>query len=344
MELSQQACGLKPPDGVVLFAPMSSFLPKFTARLLLLSLALFQSAHAAPEEKPLRQADPTVFFFDGTYYLYGTGHAGQGFQVYTSRDLQNWTGPRGKRGGFALRKGDAYGQDGFWAPQVFRHRGKFHMAYTADEQIAIATSDSPLGPFTQKTPGKISGTGKQIDPFVFFDDNGKTYLYHVRLNAGNKLYVAEMKSDLSDIKPETLRPCLEPDQPWENTQHSNWPVMEGPTVIKHAGRYYLFYSANDFRSPDYAVGYAVATTPLGPWEKPARQPLISRHLIGANGPGHGDLFKDARGTWRYVFHVHASQTAVSPRRTALVTVRFAKDATGQETPLLVENSLVYLTH
>ena len=326
----------------VIFIHMHFIFSKYVSWfVLLLGMAVVHAVHAASTGRPLLQADPTVFFFEGTYYLYGTDKAGQGFEVYTSKDLQRWAGPQGKRDGFALRKGESFGQRGFWAPQVFYHRGKFYMAYTADEQIALATSDSPLGPFTQNTPRKISGDTRQIDPFVFFDDDGKIYLYHVRLDEGNKLYVAEMRSDLSDIKPKTLRPCLKLDQQWEDTGRARWPVMEGPTVIKHGKHYYLFYSANDFRSPDYAVGYAVAPTALGPWKKPSRQPLLSRHVIDASGPGHGDLFKDAQGAWRYVFHVHASPVVAQPRRTAMVTIRFVRDS-GREAPQLVENSLVYL--
>ena len=99
-------------------------------------------------------ADPTIFSEDGTYYLYGTG-AKDGFQVYTSKDLKTWEGPKGATGGYALKKGDAFGTQGFWAPQVFRHKGKYYMAYTADEQIAIASSDSPLGPFRQQKIAKL---------------------------------------------------------------------------------------------------------------------------------------------------------------------------------------------
>lgn len=82
------------------------------------------------------------------------------------------------------------------------------MAYTANEYIAIATAKSPLGPFTQTEKVKLPTDTHQIDPFVFFDDDGKTYLYHVRLEHGNRIYVAEMNKDLRSIKKETLTPCI----------------------------------------------------------------------------------------------------------------------------------------
>lgn len=64
-------------------------------------------------------ADPTIFFHKGTYYLYGTGAVNKGFLVYTSRDRKVWEGPKGVKDGFALREEDAFGDRGFWAPQVF---------------------------------------------------------------------------------------------------------------------------------------------------------------------------------------------------------------------------------
>lgn len=141
-------------------------------------------------------ADPTIFKDNGIYYLYGTDSK-DGIWVYQSPDLKNWTGPVGKHNGHALLRGDSYGTQGFWAPQVFKHNGRYYMAYTANEHIAIAESDSPLGPFTQKQFKAVSGEGKQIDPYIFEDTNGNLYLYHVRLENGNRIFVARLNSDLS---------------------------------------------------------------------------------------------------------------------------------------------------
>lgn len=267
-------------------------------------------------------ADPTVFQHNGTYYLYGTKEnpnvTGDGFLVYTSSNLKDWAGPAGAHNGFAFKKGDGYGDTGFWAPQVFGYNGSFYMAYTANEHIAIAKSNSPLGPFTN-AGSPVPSDGKQIDPFVFFD-NGKVYLYHVRLDNGNRIFVAEMESDLSAIKPETLTECINATKPWENTEDSAWGVTEGPTVLKEGSTYYLVYSANDFRNKDYAVGYATASSPYGPWSKENNSPFISRQLLGYPGTGHGDVFYDAAGGMNYVFHTHFSNGQVSPRKTAIVPV------------------------
>jgi beta-xylosidase len=268
-------------------------------------------------------ADPAIFPSGGKFYLYGTveGNANHGFKAYTSTNLKEWK-PAGNDSGYVLRKTDAFGTKGFWAPQVFAYNNKFYMAYVANENIAIAESSSPEGPFMQHTKTPLAAPVKQIDPFVFMDDDGRKYLYHVRLTGGNRIFVAEMTDDLTAIRPETLRECITATEDWENTARANWPVAEGPTVFKHKGTYYLVYTANDFRNPDYAVGYATSTSPLGPWKKYSGNPIISRKILGDNGTGHGDLFRKGKELY-YVFHTHHSADKVGPRKTALLKIRLA---------------------
>ncbi len=274
----------------------------------------------AQAKKAIALADPTIFHDDGQYYLYGTGGR-DGILVYQSADLEHWSVPEAAEDGYALHKKGAFGESGFWAPQVIKHQGKYKMLYTANEQIAIAESASPTGPFKQQEQRHLSGTSRQIDPFIFFDD-GKAYLYFVRLDKGNRLYVAEMNEDLSDIRLETMKECLHAESPWEDTQQVEWPVVEGPTVVKRDGLYYLFYSANDYRNPDYAVGYAVSEHPKGPWKRNAENPLISRQTVGLAGSGHGDLFEDAAGRLWYVFHSHQSEQDVHPRKTVMIQLEY----------------------
>lgn len=299
-----------------------------------LSMSTFfidQHAFANPYKKELNDtlylADPTIFLDKGIYYLYGTS-GDEGFLVYSSSDLKNWTKPTGKNKGFALKKGDSFGNRGFWAPQVFKRGKTYFMAYTADEQIAIAHSNSPVGPFVQEEIKAISGTGKQIDPFVFTDTDGKNYLYHVKLDHGNRIFVAQLKDDFSDAIAETTKFCLSGTVSWENTAKTDWPVTEGPTVIKKDNLYYLFYSANDFRNPDYAVGYATSTSATGPWIKYQGNPVISKKLLKINGTGHGDFFMDKNDALQYVFHTHHSNYKVSPRATAIIKAAFVKEKNG----------------
>lgn len=291
----------------------------------------------------IRLADPTIFYHESVYYLYGTSgtDSNHGFEVYVSKDLKSWK-RSGSNGGFALRKGDSFGDKGFWAPQVFAHGGVFYMAYTANEQLAIATADSPLGPFTQAQKSHLPALGKEIDPYVFIDSDGKKYLYHVRLAEGNRLYVAELKDDFSGIKAETLTYCLHAEEPWENTANADWTVSEGPAIIKHKGLYYFIYSANDFRNPDYAIGYAVAKSPLGPWTKSPSNPIFDRNDAKINGTGHGDFFTSADGRLQYVLHTHDSDSKVAPRKTALLELEFVPGTDGLDELRVMSDSFRFL--
>ena len=290
-------------------------------------------------------ADPTITCFEGTYYLYGTEKSPQqGIPALASTDLQTWH-PVGCMEGYALKKGgDTYGDKGFWAPQVLYRNGRYYMVYTANEHIAIAESNAPQGPFVQKNVQSIDADTRQIDPYLFVDTDGKMYLYHVRLFKGNTIWVAEFKEDMGGIKEETLKQCVTATEHWEDTQsYPSAPVIEGPTVIKRGKYYYLFYSANHFMSPDYAVGYAYSESPYGPWRKAGNNPIINKYDVGINGPGHGDLFVDKDNNYKYVFHSHADNTKVNNRRTWTVDVLFSTcDGNGPEIITIDSHSLVPL--
>lgn len=278
------------------------------------------------KEEQIAFADPTIVRQGANYYLTGTTNTiPQGFSMLVSKDLKNWTST-----GPLLTEGpQVYGNKGFWAPQLYLNGKTWQLAYTANEQVAVAESSSLTGPFTQKQVKPVDASEKNIDPFIFTDDDGKTYLYHVRFNNGNYLWVAAYDKNTMSIDPSTLKQCLGNTEAWENTpDYPAAPIMEGPTVIKHKGKYYLFYSANHFMSRDYAVGYAVADSPMGPWHKPANNRIIHRSIVGENGSGHGDVFADKKGNMFYVYHVHNSNHAVSPRLTRIVPLHFIPSNDG----------------
>lgn len=297
-------------------------------RLILIScniLWLCISIHSQKiTDKNIFLADPTIFHYGKMYYLYGTGGGNKddGFKVFTSTDLKDW-----KDNGYVLKGGESYGTKGFWAPQVFYYDNKFYIIYTANEHIAIASANSPLGPFKQDSIKPVSSSVRMIDPFVFFD-HGKIYLYHVRLDKGNRIFVAEMNKDMRTVKESTLHECIHADQPWEDKAGSKWKVTEGPTVQHYKQWYYLIYSANDFRNIHYAVGYAISKSPTGPWEKFTGNPMLSKANTGINGTGHGDIFVNEKDhQLYYVFHTHFSNEKVSPRKTAIIKLAFKNTPT-----------------
>ena len=264
-------------------------------------------------------ADPSIFEDNGKYYLYGTTSGGidstdTGLKVYLSDDLKKW-----EYKGYALKKGNAFGNKGFWAPQVFKNDSLYYMFYVANEKIGIAFSKSPLGPFKNKNKRYFKANHRQIDPFVFVDKN-KYYLYHVRkIIDDNEIFVAELQNDFNGINEETLTKCLSSDLPWENNDDDDFKSVQGPSVFKIDRTYYMLYSANNFKNSNYAVGYATSSSPLGPWNKSKKNPLINFKNIHQMGSGHGDIFfYKTKKNLKYVLHTHNSNTKVRPRKTGIV--------------------------
>ncbi|MDD4514091.1 glycoside hydrolase family 43 protein [Massilibacteroides sp.] len=255
-------------------------------------------------------ADPYILLHDNVYYSYGTA-VGNGFDVYSSNDLEHWV----RASSLSLSHTNSYGEKFFWAPEVYyvEKEKKFYMFYSAEEHICVATSDSPLGPFIQDEKKPIREE-KSIDTSVFFDDNGKAYLYFVRFNDGNVIWCAELKDNLKEIKEETLTECFRAEEPWELILPK---VVEGPSIFKQDGVYYMLYSANGYTSQDYAVGFATSDSPYGPWVKYEGNPVLHKYAE-LEGVGHGAPFYDKDGKMHYIFHAHNSSTEVQPRTSFIV--------------------------
>jgi hypothetical protein len=76
-------------------------------------------------------------------------------------------------------------------------------------------------------------------------------------------------------------PVLRNDQAWEGH------LIEGPFVTRQKDRYWMFYAGNDFASPAYGIGVAVADHPLGPYVKQTEPLLKSTREWTA--PGHASV-------------------------------------------------------
>lgn len=263
-------------------------------------------------------ADPFIMLYDNVYYAYGT-NSDNGIEVYTSDDLKVWK----KEPQLALNKKDSWADRWFWAPEVYyiKEKNKFFMYYSADEHICVATGDSPLGPFVQSVQKPMLEDEKCIDNTLFIDDDGKPYMYFDRFNDGLNIWVAELESDLETIKKETLTKCINVSQPWEEI----WPrVNEGAFITKHKGLYYLTYSANSYESPFYGIGYATSSSPMGPWTKYDKNPILQKpdSLVGV---GHSAMFTDKAGQLKIVFHAHRSPESIHPRDMYISDVTFTND-------------------
>jgi beta-xylosidase len=231
-------------------------------------------------------ADPAVIFHEGTYYLYATGEVDgdNGYRAYSSKDLVRW-----QRGPVVFRPGPRH----VWAPDIWRdpESGRFFLYYTVNKTVGVADADGPLGPFTIRR----QLFDEAIDAHLFRDDDGRLYLYYVQL-PGFRIKVQPMANPIEPLgQPQVM---LQPLSDWETRDGH---VTEGPWMIKHQNRYYLLYSGSGANTPDYAVGYATADSPLGPFVRAEHNPILQRGP-GLFGPGHGCAIRDSAGQWWFVYH------------------------------------------
>jgi hypothetical protein len=106
-------------------------------------------------------------------------------------------------------------------------------------------------------------------------------------------------------------------QAWENADVNDYALTGGQnkdrrweegsstleTHFNGGTRYYLTYSANNWQTPQYGVGYAVSDNPLGPFHKSPTNPIFKANpAIGEWSPGHGSFAWSPDGTQLYYVH------------------------------------------
>jgi arabinoxylan arabinofuranohydrolase len=231
------------------------------------------SQDAAPGSNPIIRdkftADPAPMV-DGERLYLNVGHDEaqrdemfnmKEWLVYSTTDMRHWTdhGPIMKMSDFKWAKKDA------WAAQAIRKNGRywFYAAVEHDQThpgkaIAVAVSDKPTGPFVdakgsalitnQMTP-KGTHSWEDIDPTVFTDDDGTTWIAW-----GNRqAYIAKLKSNMIEL-----------DGPIREITPPHF--EEGPWLHKRGKFYYLTYASLDRATHrDERISYATATSLDGPW-------------------------------------------------------------------------------
>ncbi|MDB4532744.1 family 43 glycosylhydrolase [bacterium] len=272
-------------------------------------------------------ADPVILRHDGIYYAYCTHSPDSpdmvhGIRLHVSKDLVHW-----KDQGYVLKKEDSWGDSRFWAPDIVERDGRFYLYYAADTRICVASADSPTGPFRQQYQRPMTPDSIRIDAHVFQDVDGQNYIYYVDFNRGNQIWGGRLNEDMISVDADSLRRMIVPDQAWERHRGN---IVEGPEILKRNGVYYLTYSGSHFESPEYAVGYATSDSPLGPWEKHDRNPIM-KSTSYAHGTAHHCFTYSPDGSELFiVYHRHHSLTQTEPRQLSIDRAMFVRQKNGPD--------------
>lgn len=259
--------------------------------------------------------DPYVLLYQGTYYLYGTRSAtcwgpADGFDCYTSGDLEEWDGPFE-----VFHRPDGFFADrNYWAPECYFHQGKFYLIATLASEdrkkgVYALASDSPLGPFRPVNDRPLTPEGWTcIDGSLYWDGEGVPWLlfsHSFEDVPDGDLCAVPLEENLGRAAGEPLLLFRAADAPWavpipfakeEFGLEGNVYFSDGPCVHRmESGALAILWSSWSDRG--YAVGVAVSPNGgiRGPWEH-------QREKLFPEDGGHGMLFRAKDGRLLYTLH------------------------------------------
>jgi hypothetical protein len=251
---------------------------------------------------PFDFPDPDVIAVGSTFFGYATNSVGGSIQIIESNDLTHWAAV-----GDALPSLPGWAApSATWAPAVTQFGAKFLLYYTAkvaatgQQCISVATASQPEGPFVDTSTAPMEcqmALGGSIDPSPFVDNNGTPYLeWKSQGPVGSGLWSQQLNPKGTGFA-FASRPyqTLLPDYAWQAG------TVEAPDMVTAGGRYFLFYSGNNWNTASYAVGVATCAGPVGPCSDSSPTPILASG-DGVAGPGGESVFADGSGSYWIAFH------------------------------------------
>jgi hypothetical protein len=229
-----------------------------------------------------------------------------------------------------------------WAPDANEKDGVYYLFFPAKDKegifrIGVATSNSPVGPFTAQ-PSAIKGSFS-IDPAVFKDEDGSYYMYFGGIWGGQlqRWRTGEFKSEHPESPfafiPSENEPALcakaakltndllefaETPADLVILNENGNPLLQGDTdrrffeaswMHKHNGKYYFSYSTGD----THFICYAIADNPYGPFTYGGR---ILNPVVGWTSHHSICEFKDK---WYLFYHDSSLSKGVTHLRSVKIT-------------------------
>ncbi len=293
-------------------------------------------------------ADPSAHVFNGRIY------------IYPSHDIESNTPQDDEGGHFDMKDYHILSMDSvggkvtdhgvaldikdvpwagrqMWAPDAAFKNGKYYLYFPVKDKkdvfhIGVATGTAPEGPFKAE-PNFIKGS-YSIDPAVFTDADGKSYMYFGGIWGGQLQRWSQGKYDSTgsktDLKKDSLAAIgprvalmskdmlsfsgpvkeikiLDPEgKPLLGGDHDRR-FFEASWMHKYNGKYYFSYSTGD----THFIAYATGTSPTGPF---TYQGVILNPVVGWTN--HHSIV-EIKGKWYLFYH----DSVLSEDRTHLRTVK-----------------------
>ncbi|WP_316824646.1 glycoside hydrolase family 43 protein [Pedobacter miscanthi] len=259
-------------------------------------------------------ADPSIIRANNQYYAIGTSSEwAPHFPVYNSTDLLNW-----KQSGYIFDHAPEWTSGSFWAPEYDYHDRTYFIYYTARRKkdnvscIGVATSKYPDRGFVDQ--GVIIDYGKEsIDAFVYLDGNTRYITFKAYGLDKRPIEILAYQLSKNGLKIEGEAFSLLKDDERIG--------LEGQSILKRDGYYYLFYSAGNCCGAkcDYNVRVARSKSFAGPYQKYKNNPLLAENEYWKCS-GHGTFVKAPDGKYNYLYHAYNKKTNVFSGRQGMLAV------------------------
>ncbi len=211
-----------------------------------------------------------------------------------------------------------------WAPELHYIGGKWYVYFAGstsgtsvwDIRCFVLECDSQdpytgnwtlRGRFQASAGDTFSFSGFSLD-MTYFEHNGEHYVIWAQKGSASDLYMATIDPEKPwrlTSKPLTLSV---PEYYWEKARYA---VCEGPAVLIHGDKVFVFYSAAG-TGPEYCVGLLMADADSdlmkkSSWTKLSEPILTSTDLEGEYGPGHNSFTTDEEGNVVFVYHARSEE-------------------------------------
>lgn len=266
-----------------------------------------------PKREEIQIRDPFVLPMkeEGYYYMFGStdkdiwkGKA-TGFDVYRSKDLEQFEGPFP-----AFRPPEGFWADtNFWAPEVHPYHGKYYMFATFKAEgvcrgTQILVADHPLGPFVPHSDGPVTPREWEcLDGTFYLDQEGNPWMVFchewVQISDG-AICAVPLSRGLDRAIGEPIKLFNASEASWVESKthriHGPGYVTDGPFMHRtQDGTLLMIWSS--FCNGHYAQGVAKSESGEihGPW---IQEP---KPLFESDG-GHGMLFRTFDGRLWLTLH------------------------------------------
>ncbi|MBE6607568.1 MAG: hypothetical protein E7633_03305 [Ruminococcaceae bacterium] len=247
---------------------------------------------------------PEIIEYKGAYYSINMT---AGMMVKRSPNLKTWQNCNWVFDTFPSYITEKLGNSAsIWAPGFYTVGDKLCIYYCAstlgsqNSLIGLVYADSPTGPYTDMgivIESKAGDPYNCIDPNIFVDDNGKTYLIFGSYWDGIFMRSIDPSTGLLNEKETTL---------WHLAKGSGG--LEAPYIVKRGDYYYLFV-ARGVLGQDGSYHWAVGRSEslFGPYLDRDGKPMLEGNSTAltenkrhTEGVAHAQPFLDSNGQWYMV--------------------------------------------